>query len=88
MHTIQHQYIERDTGGLYTEMSCSAGCIHFFSSEPVRDKAAWLFRLLTSRRRFSHCPALLRFDLPHVIAALLFLNVYFIKGAYVSSVYL
>ena len=64
MHNMQHQYVERDTERLYTEMLCSDTFIQFLYSEPVREKAAWLFRLLTSHRLSSQLLALLSFDLP------------------------
>jgi len=64
IHTIQHQYVERNTGQLCTERLCSDGFIQFLYSEPVREKAAWLFRLLTSHRLSSQLLALLNFDLP------------------------
>jgi phosphatidylserine decarboxylase len=64
MHNMQHQYVERDTGRLCTEMLCSDGFIQFLYSEPVREKAAWLFRLLTSHHLSSQLLALLSFDLP------------------------
>src|SRR5262245_63046527 len=63
-HNMQHQYVERDTGRLCTEMLCSNGFIQFLYSEPVREKAAWLFRLFTSHRLSSQLLALLSFDLP------------------------
>ena len=43
---------------------CSDGFIQFLYSEPVREKAAWLFRLFTSHRLSSQLLALLSFDLP------------------------
>src|SRR5262245_56279892 len=64
LHTIQHQYVERDTGRLCTEMLCSDRFIQFLYSEPVREQAAWLFQLLTSYRLSSQLLALLSFDLP------------------------
>jgi phosphatidylserine decarboxylase len=64
MPNMQHQYVERDTGRLCTEILCSDGLIQFLYSEPVREKAAWLFRLLTSHRLSSQLLALLSFDLP------------------------
>src|SRR5712691_2695379 len=64
MHNMQHQYVERDTARLYTEMLCSDTFIQFLYSEPVREKAAWLFRLFTCHRLSSQLLALLSFDLP------------------------
>src|SRR6266436_1135502 len=64
MHNMQHQYVERDTARLCTEMLCSDTFIQFLYSEPVREKAAWLFRLFTCHRLSSQLLALLSFDLP------------------------
>jgi phosphatidylserine decarboxylase len=64
MHNMQHQYVERDTGRLCTERLCSDRFMQFLYSEPVREKAPWLFRLLTSHRLSSQLLALLSFDLP------------------------
>src|SRR5262245_32268333 len=64
IHNMQHQYVERDTGRLCTEMLCSDRFIQCLYSELVREKAAWLFRLLTSHRRSSQLLAWLSFDLP------------------------
>jgi phosphatidylserine decarboxylase len=64
VHNMQHQYVERDTGRLCTERLCSDRFMQFLYSEPVREKAPWLFRLLTSHRLSSQLLALLSFDLP------------------------
>jgi hypothetical protein len=46
MHNMQHQYIERDTGRLCTEMLCSDGFIQLLHSDFERQIRYWECRLM------------------------------------------
>jgi hypothetical protein len=46
MHNMQHQYIERDTGRLCTEMLCSDGFMQLLYSDFERQIRYWECRLM------------------------------------------
>jgi hypothetical protein len=51
MSTMPHQYIDRSTGAVCTEALQGDSLIQFLYSEPLRERAPYLFHLLTSHYR-------------------------------------
>jgi phosphatidylserine decarboxylase len=61
MNTFPHQYIDRETGDVKTEILCADPWISRIYSD-VREKAHWLFNALNSRR-FTNVLAWLHYDI-------------------------
>lgn len=64
MPKAQHHYVDRRTGQVCQEALHGDSLIRFLYSEPIRERASWLFRLLTSHHLSNYLQAMISFDLP------------------------